>query len=121
MKVVIDTNAFASIQQFKIDLLEEIKKEIPDAEIITIKSVIEELKNIKDKKAARYALELIKKEDIKTYEESGKTDDAILSFALKNNAIVATNDKELKRRCIEKDIPVVYMRSKQKIDIRGRK
>ena len=119
MKILIDTNAFASIQQFNIDLIEEIKKEVPNAEIITLKSVIEELKNIKDKKASKYALELIKKEDIKTYEEKGKTDNAILSFALKNNTIVATNDKELKRKCIEKNIPIIYMRSKQKIDIRG--
>lgn len=119
MKVIIDTNAFAMIEQFKIDLLNEIKKEIPNAEIITIKQVINELKNIKDKKAAKYALSLIEKEKIKTYEEQGKTDDAILNFALKQKACVATNDKELKKRCIEKKIPIIYMRKKQKIEIRG--
>ena len=118
-KVVIDTNAFAMIEQFKIDLINEIKKEIPNAEIITIKSVINELKNIKDKKAARYALSLIEKEKIKSYEEPGKTDDAILNFAIKQKAVVATNDKELKKRCIEKKIPIIYMRKKQKIETRG--
>ena len=50
MKVAIDTNAFAMIEQFKIDLIEEIKKKIPNAEPVTIKQVINELKGIKDKR-----------------------------------------------------------------------
>ena len=119
MKVLIDTNAFAMIQQFNIDLIEKIKEKVPNAELITLKSVIKELENIKDKRAANYALELIKKEKIKTFEEEGKTDDAIIKFAEKNKTIVATNDKELKKRCLEKQIPIIYMREKQKIEIRG--
>ena len=121
MKVVIDTNAFAMIEQFKIDLIEEIKKRVPNAEIVTIKKVIEELKNIKDKRASRYALELIKKEKIKEYDtkKEGKTDDILLEFATEKKAAVATNDKELRKKCLEKGVPVIYMRKKQKIEIRG--
>jgi len=120
MKVIIDTNAFAMIKQFKIDLIEEIKKQVPNAEIITIKQVINELKNIKDKTASKYALALIEKEKIKKYEApQGKTDEAIIKFAEKNKAAVATNDKELKKKCIEKGIPVIYMRQKKKLESRG--
>lgn len=121
MKVVIDTNAFAMIEQFKIDLIEEIKKRVPNAEIVTIKKVIEELKNIKDKRASRYALELIKKEKIKEYDtkKEGKTDDILLEFATEKKAAVATNDKKLRKKCLEKGVPVIYMRKKQKIEVKG--
>ncbi len=120
MKVIIDTNAFAMIEQFKIDLIEQIKKEIPNAEIITIKQVISELKNLKDKKAARYALALIEKEKIKIEDAGeGKADDVIIKYAEEKKAAVATNDKELKKRCIEKEIPIIYMRQKKRIETRG--
>ena len=121
MKVVIDTNAFAMIEQFKIDLINEIKKQIPNAEIITIKQVIKELKEIQDKKAARYALDLIKKEGIKVFDlkKKGKTDDLLLEFAVKEKAALATNDKELKKKCLEAGVPVIYMRKKQKIEVKG--
>jgi len=46
-------------------------------------------------------------------------DDAILEYALKNNCILATNDKELKKKAIKKGLPIIYLRKKRILEIGG--
>lgn len=47
-------------------------------------------------------------------------DDALLRYALENNAIVATSDRELRRKLREHGVPEIYLREESmRIDIEG--
>lgn len=121
MKVILDTNFLVIPEEKKIDIFEEIKKKEPKTKFITLKAVEEELKKM-NTKASKIGRELLKKKEIKVI-DTGKdehTDDLILEYANKEKTAVATNDKELKKRCIERDIPVIYLRSSKKINITKR-
>lgn len=116
MKIVlIDTNIFVLPFKFKIDIFEEIKKNVPDAKFQTLDGVIKEIKKLKQSKAI---LELIKKKGVKVVKKKGKTDDALLELALEENALLCTNDKELKKRCLKKGVSVMFMRGKSGLNIR---
>jgi len=110
-EVLFDTNFLTLPVQFKIDIFAEAEKLVPDAKFVTLVPVVNELKKL-DTKAARFGMQILPRVEIK--EASGKADNAIVDYAEKNNAIVCTNDKELKERCLEKKISVIFMR-KQKI------
>ncbi len=62
--------------------------------------------------AARIAREKCRiveyREDLKS------TDDAIIEYALSNNAAVASNDKELRRRAREKGLSEIYLREESR-------
>jgi rRNA-processing protein FCF1 len=45
----------------------------------------------------------------------GPVDDLIVEFAEKNKAIVLTLDLELKRRLVDRGIPVIYLRAGKKL------
>ncbi len=47
------------------------------------------------------------------------TDKAIIEYALKNKSIVATNDKVLKEQLRKIKIPIIYLRSRKKLEIEG--
>ncbi|QOR94472.1 30S processome protein Utp24 [Thermosphaera chiliense] len=62
--------------------------------------------------AARIAREKCR---IVEYREDLKnTDDAIIEYAVLNNAAVASNDKELRRRAREKGLSEVYLREESR-------
>ncbi|SRR3989344_496364 len=98
--IIIDTNFFLAIYQFKIDIFQEIQNLLPFSyQIITIDKVIQELENIKGKHktAANYALKLIKEKDLKILKTGkGHTDDILINLSKK--AIISTQDKELKQK-----------------------
>ena len=91
---------------------------MPDAKFVTITQIVNELKEM-DTGAAKFGLQLLSRVDIK--EEPGKADNALLSYAKKHNAIVCTNDQELKRRCLKNKVPVIFMRKKKTLEIQGDK
>ena len=67
--------------------------------------------------AARLALKLVEanKKIIETIESQEYVDNWIVDYAKKNNAIVCTNDSELRRRLRELDIKIITMKSKSKL------
>jgi len=81
---------------------------------------IEELKNIierqegKHKDAARVALQLLKLRKVVVIKTGSKkhTDDVILDYAEKDY-LVATQDKDLKRRLIHHNVKVIVLRQKK--------
>ena len=112
-KIVLDTNFLLIPETKKIDIFKEIKQKEPTAELIVLKSIKKELERL-GKKESKIALQIIEKKDIKEEKietEKEHVDDRILEYAEKEKATVATNDKELKKRCLKKEIPVVYLRS----------
>ena len=51
---------------------------------------------------------------------SGKPeDDQVLEYAFSVNGIVATNDKELREKSLERGVPVLFMRGKKRLELQG--
>ncbi|MBS3060320.1 MAG: hypothetical protein J4432_02330 [DPANN group archaeon] len=115
MIILLDTNILAAIHQFNIDIITKIQETEPGAQIQTIRSVINELKNLNDKQAAKLALAIIKQKKIPVIESEGSADTELVRIAKEKNAAIATNDKDLKKKAKQQGIPVYGMRKKQTI------
>jgi rRNA-processing protein FCF1 len=107
--VIIDTNAMIMQIEYKINFESELMGLLGSFEILIPITVLNELKNIKDKHA-KAALKFAQK--YRNVESVKRGDDAILSLALKLNAIVVTNDKELRGRLLKKGQKVIYVRQR---------
>ncbi len=130
LKIILDSNAFFVPLQFKIDILEELKKLLNiKFELILLSPIRHELEKIAEKgspkmrKNASYALEIAKK--CKLVELNRKTtgsspDDAIFHVAREWKCPVFTNDKELRKRLRNINVPVIYVRQKSRLEIDGR-
>jgi len=114
-EVVLDTNFILAPVKFPIDI-EDIREIVPNAELITVQAVIDELQKLH---GGKVGLDMIKRFEIKVKPGKGHADDVIFDYAKRNKAVVATNDKEFKDRLISENIPVVFIRSRSKIEIKG--
>ena len=123
--VLLDTNFLMVPEQFGVDVFSEIERIVPDYDLVTLSGIVLELKKIretakkgKDKLAASVALGFVEKfhEKIKIIESIGDVDEFIVKFSLENNAIVCTNDKELKKKLRKRGVRVIQMRGKCKLE-----
>jgi len=128
-KVILDANAFFVPLRFKIDIFEELKRVLDvNFEPILLSPIRRELEKIAEKgsdkmqKNVAYALKLAEK--CKSFEVDEKTagspDDTIVHMAKKWNCPVFTNDRELKKRLRDINVPVIYLRQKSRLEIDGR-
>src|SRR3989344_4131346 len=99
-KIILDTNFLMLPSQFKIDIFKEIDRIIDEKyEIFIIDKTKEELEKLikggkeKERKAARLALQLIKKFNIKIINAQGDNVDDIIVQLKDKDTIVATMDK----------------------------
>ena len=107
--IIIDTNALVMQMEYRIDFEGELMALLGNFEIIIPTTVIHELKNIKAKHT-KAALKIAQR--YRTVESVKSGDEAIISLALKLNAIVLTNDRELRRRLIDLGQKVIYIRQR---------
>ena len=129
IRIIFDTNAFFVPVQFKIDLLEELKELLNrNFEPILLLSTHRELERIavegssEMKRQARYALKLAEKctpLEVQQ-EESTPPDDLIVQIASKRKYAVFTNDRQLRNRLRDINVPVIYVRQKSRLEIDGR-
>jgi len=127
--IILDTNFLFVPYLFKIDILDEFYNIINTSfEILILKDSIEELKrklmNIKSEKQRKeieMALEYAKNFKVidVDFNKSLSVDDKIVEFALLNNCIVATNDKELRKKLKRLGIPIICVRGKKYLTIYG--
>jgi len=106
--VVLDTNALLMPFEMHLNIDLAVASLLGDVRMVVPGPMIGELKNL-DNKYAKVALSLARKYEIFQTETSG--DDAIVEAALRLDAYVLTNDKELKRRLRSLQIPLIYLRS----------
>lgn len=121
-KVILDTNFLLIPGEFKIDIFTEIrclvdfsyKFFIIDKTIDELNKIIEDEKSkVKDRENAKIALELIKLKEIgKIKSDKRYVDDAIVKKS-DEDTVVATSDKELKRRLKKKGIKIIFLKKKQ--------
>ncbi|MDF1557073.1 MAG: DNA-binding protein [ANME-2 cluster archaeon] len=119
-KVIIDTNAFMIPVQFGVDIFKELNR-LGFDEFLAPSAVVRELNALKklargkDKLAANAGLTLTQR--CTQVMGEGPADDAIEELAIAEGAAVLTNDIELKKRLCSKDITVVYLRTKDHLEM----
>ena len=128
LKIILDSNAFFVPLDFKIDLLNDLKKLLNrNFELILISQVKKELEALVEKgspkmrKKASYALkfaETCNYIDVKA-SASAQTDDIIVKTAKEWKAMVFTNDRGLKEKLRNISVPVIYVRQKSRLEIDG--
>lgn len=120
-KILFDTNFLMACNQFKVDIFAELDGICNfNYRLFVLDKTIEELKNIietqrgKHKDAARVALQLLKLKKIGVIKTISKehTDDIILGYA-KKDYLVATQDKDLKRKLINQGCSVIILKQKK--------
>ena len=121
-KILLDTNFLLVPYQFRVDIFTQINRIMHfQYKIFVLDKSVEELKKViegqkgKSKDAAKIALKLIAIKNIGVIKaESGKkTDEVIVELSRKDNYIVATQDKDLKRSLINHGIEVIVLRQKK--------
>jgi len=123
-KVILDTNFLLIPGQFKVDVFSEINRICDFSyELVVVAETMTELDGVisserssgKDKKAAKLALQLLRKFKVKAIKNDRKVfkraDEAIIAIAGKK-CVVATQDRELKRRLRGK-CSLIILRQKQ--------
>ncbi len=119
MKIMFDTNFCMVPFEFKVDIIDELNRIMPEKfEILIPDLVIFELKKISEGKgkraiAAKSALEFIKKFKIEKVEKRGSVDDSIVYHAKERGYVLATQDKEMKKLARKLGVPVITMRQKK--------
>ncbi len=118
-RIVLDTNMLLLIAD-GINIFEQIEEQLlARPEYIVLKPVMKELEKLATRgkpllrRKAKLALEIAKKycRIIDVEEKPGeRVDDIILRYAIENNTIVATNDKELRKKLRRNGIPEIYLR-----------
>ncbi|MGQ4833501.1 MAG: PIN domain-containing protein [Candidatus Asgardarchaeia archaeon] len=127
--IVLDSNFLFVPLSLKIDLIDSLYTIVKRPfEIIILSDSIRELKTklekIKSpikKKEILLAIEYAKNFKIVDYDvkENLSVDDKIIEFASKNNCIVATNDKEMRKKLKKLGIPMIGVRAKKYLSVYG--
>jgi len=128
LKIILDSNALFVPFQFKIDIFEELKRLFgKNFDLVLLLPVKRELEKLaqrgspKMRKSASYALKLGEKCILFDINEKipGSTDDAIVQMAHEWNCPVFTNDRELRKRLRNINVPVIYVRQKSRLEVDG--
>ena len=128
VKVLMDSNFLLVPFQFKLDIFEELshllnQKYYP----IILSTMWGELERLSERcsprmrRRALMALKLAGKcEMLQVEEEADEVhDDVMVRVAKDLNCLVATNDRELRKRLRNINIPVIYLREKSRLEIEG--
>lgn len=124
-QVLFDTNFFLIPYYYKLDIFAAVASLLPNLrKIIVPSTVIDELKALSKKKskeglAARFALKVIEVRDkeIEIVQTALPPDVWFVKFVEREDGIVCTNDKELKKRIKKFGRNVILLRAKSKISL----
>ena len=124
-EVFIDTNFFMIPFQFKVDIVEEFKRILPNYKLVTTEFVVNELRGLKNNSkgkvrlAAGLGLKIAQSDDIEikkiSLNEGESVDDALIRIS----KVLATNDIVLKRKAKKKGIALVILRQKKYLAVEG--
>ena len=123
MKVLLDANALMIPVQFGIDIFSEIEALLGAYEPVTLEDVTRELAGIasgrgRDAAAARVGIRLAGRCLVeKSPHTDVPVDERIVRYAVENGCMVATNDRLLRSALLDRNIDVIYLREKKKLEI----
>jgi len=119
MRIILDTNFLIDVIRFRIDL--DATDLIGAHQLIILSSVERELIDISRKTSnasiyAKTALKLIKELDIKILKSKENPDNAMVKLA-DDKTLIATNDRELRKRLKALGRKTIYLKSKKHLAI----
>jgi len=136
LKIIFDTNFLLIPGSLKVDIFSEINRIMDEPyELFIVSKTFDELQNIienqrgKYKEYAKIALQLIKTKNIKVIDVKQKSlymksdfeehivDDILLQIS-DEKTIIATQDKELKKKLSLKGIKTIILRNKKHVELR---
>ena len=119
-KIIIDTNFLMVPYQFGVDIFSEFYRICSfNYKLYIFKQSINELKIIvnksggKAKRAAQFALKLIKLKNINIIKSENKDVDSLILGSLDKDAVIATQDILLKKKLLKKGASVIILRQKK--------
>ena len=130
-KIILDTNFLMIPGEFNVDIISEIERIanfqytlwIIDKTMDELEKVADTAEKEKDRMAAKLAKQVIKKNKIKLIptrkDDNRIVDDIIVELVDKHEYIVATQDKGLKHKLKEKDVPLIILRQKRYLKMLG--
>lgn len=123
-RIIIDTNFLIIPIQFRVDIFSEIGRICNfNYKIFIFDKSIGELENIirkqsqKHKKAAEFALKLIRLKNISMIKSDEKDVDSLILENLDNDTIVATQDIGLRKKLLEKGASLIILRQKKYLQL----
>ncbi|MEM2466319.1 MAG: DNA-binding protein [Candidatus Bathyarchaeia archaeon] len=128
LKIIFDSNVLFIPLKFKIDIFEELRNLLKrNVEFVLLSPVKRELETLaakgspKTRKEAAYALRLAEKCKVVDLSENyaGSPDDAIVKVAGEWKIPVFTNDRALRKKLRDINVPVIYVRQKSRLEIEG--
>ena len=128
LRIILDSSALFVPLQFKIDIFEEVKRLLNrNLQFFLLSPIQRELEELRERgspkmrKNASYALKLAERCVFFEIDEkiAGSPDDAVVQMACEWNCAVFTNDKELRKRLRNINVPVIYVRQKSHLEIDG--
>jgi len=121
--IILDTNFLTIPFQFKLDIFDQINKLMEEEfEIVVLDGTVKELQKLSQSKsedatAAKIGLDLIKRKNLKIIGTNQDNVDSTIVRLADENTIVATNDKELRQKLKLKNVKVMYLRGKNRLDL----
>ncbi|MFH1511015.1 MAG: PIN domain-containing protein [Candidatus Woesearchaeota archaeon] len=125
--VLLDTNFLLIPGTFSVDIFSELDRIVDQKYCLAVlDKTLDELKSItekqkgKSREAARLGLQIVQQKKIEVIEtEKNKSVDALtVEIANSKSFIVATQDRELKKRLKEKNVAVVVLRQKNHLELK---
>ncbi len=117
--VILDSSSIMMPFEYSINLEDELTRLLGKINILIPKPIVDELIHLskngkgRKKRLAKPALELIK--NYKIIDSEGKGDDSVLFLAKKLQAIVVTNDRELRIRVKKESLQTIFLRGKKRL------
>jgi len=128
LRVIIDSNFLFIPSQFRMDIFDGLMNILNRRfEPILLSSTLKEIQRIaqerspKTRRQASLALKLSERCRIVNVEQFADEtpDDLILRMATEWRCPVATNDRKLRKRLRDINVPVIYLRQKTRLEIEG--
>lgn len=123
-KIMLDTNFLMIPLQFKVDIFSEFERICNfNYKLCIYRNSVNELNDIikkqtqKHKKAAEFALKLIKLKNIEIIDSNEGYVDSLILENLDKDAIVATQDTNLRKEILKKNVPVIILRQKKYLQL----
>ncbi|MGB6500915.1 MAG: PIN domain-containing protein [Thermoplasmata archaeon] len=116
--MLLDTNALLLPFRTGLDLLSEVERWAPGADLVVPSSVLDELDRLVERGVVHAIPARVQARRFRTRETTQRGDAAVLSTALAEGAWVVTADRALARRLTEHGIGVLVPRDRTRLELR---
>ena len=129
LPVILDTNFLIVPAKFGVDIFSEAEKLLERrVEFILLRSVLNEIRakferaGKSEKRLFKVALDLTERcriVEVDEFMKNSVVDDQLLEYSLSVKGVLATNDRELRERASMRGIPVLMLRRKKHLELKG--